>query len=71
MPEKPLKSQDKEKILKATKGKAQRTVPEPLLGRGPICYGDQWRNNSRKNEGVEPKQKQYPAMDVTGDRGKV
>ena len=29
--------------------------------------GDQWRNNSRKNEGMEPKQKQYPAVDVTGD----
>ena len=27
--------------------------------------GDQWRNNSRKNEGMEPKQKQYPALDVT------
>ena len=33
--------------------------------------GDQWRNNSRKNEGMEPKQSQYPAVDVTGDRGKV
>ena len=33
--------------------------------------GDQWRNNSRKNEGMEPKQKQYPAVDVTGDRSKV
>ena len=33
--------------------------------------GDQWRNNSRKNEGVEPKQKQYPAVDVTSDRRKV
>ena len=32
---------------------------------------DQWRNNSRKNEGMEPKQKQYPVLDVTGDRGKV
>ena len=32
--------------------------------------GDEWRNNSRKNEGVEPKQKQYPAEDVTGDRSK-
>ena len=31
----------------------------------------QWRNNSRKNEGMEPKQKQYPAGDVTGDRSKV
>src|SRR5574337_711777 len=33
--------------------------------------GDQWRNNSRKNEGLEPKQKQYPAVDMTGDRCKV
>ena len=33
--------------------------------------GDQWRNNSRKNEGMEPKQKQYPAVDVTGDKSKV
>ena len=32
---------------------------------------DQWRNNSRKNEGMEPKQKQYPIVDVTGDRSKV
>ena len=28
--------------------------------------GDQWRNNSRKNEGMKPKQKQYPAVDMTG-----
>ena len=33
--------------------------------------GDQGRNNSRKNEGMEPKQKQYPVVDVTGDRSKV
>ena len=33
--------------------------------------GDQWRNSSRKNEGMEPKQKQYPVVDVTGDRSKV
>ena len=33
--------------------------------------GDQWRINSRKNEGMEPKQKQYSAVDGTGDRGKV
>ena len=33
--------------------------------------GDQWRNNSRKNEGMEPKQKQYPVVDGTGDRSKV
>ena len=33
--------------------------------------GDQWRNNPRKNEGKEPKQKQYPAVDVTSDRSEV
>ena len=33
--------------------------------------GDQWRNNSRKNEGMESKQKQYPVVDVTGDGSKV
>ena len=33
--------------------------------------GDQWRNNSRKNEGMEPKQKQHPVVDVTGDGNKV
>ena len=33
--------------------------------------GDQWRNNSRKNEGMEPRQKQHPVVDVTGDGSKV
>ena len=33
--------------------------------------GDQWRNNSRKKEGMEPKQKQHPVVDVTCDRSKV
>ena len=33
--------------------------------------GDQWRINSRKNEGMGPKQKQHPVVDVTGDRSKV
>ena len=33
--------------------------------------GDQWRNNSRKNEETEPKRKQHPVVDVTGDRSKV
>ena len=37
----------------------------------PNATGDQWRNNSRKNEGMEPKQKQYPVVHVTGDRSKV
>ena len=33
--------------------------------------GEKWRNNSRKNEGMEPKQKQYPVVDVTGGRSKI
>ena len=33
--------------------------------------GNQWRNNSRKNEGMEPKQKKHLVVDVTGDRSKV
>ena len=33
--------------------------------------GGQWRNNSRKNEGMEPRQKRYPVVDGTGDRSKV
>ena len=37
----------------------------------PYATGDQWRYKSRKNEGMEPKQKEYPAVDVTGDRSKV
>ena len=33
--------------------------------------GDQWRNNSRKNEGMEPKQKQHTVVDMTGDVSKL
>ena len=35
------------------------------------AIGDQWRNNSRKKKGMEPKQNQYPVVDVTGDRNKI
>ena len=35
------------------------------------AIGDQWRNNSRKNEGMEPKQKQHPVVEGTGDRSKI
>ena len=39
---------------------------------GAQCaMGDQWRNNSRKNEEMEPKQKQHPVVDVTGDGSKI
>ena len=43
----------------------------PQVGRCPIFYWRSVENNSKKNEGMEPKQKQYPAVDVTGDRSKV
>ena len=47
------------------KGKLPRSVG------AQYANGDHWRNNSRNNEGMEPKQKQYPVVDVTGDRSKV
>ena len=43
----------------------------PGLVGAQYATGDQWRNNSRKNEGMEPKHKQYRAVDMTGDRSKV
>ena len=43
----------------------------PRLVGAQYATGDQWRNNSRKNEGMEPKEKQYPFVEVTGDRSKV
>ena len=43
----------------------------PRLGGAQYATGDQWRNNSRKNEGMEPKQKHHSVVDVTGDGSKV
>ena len=43
----------------------------PMSVGAQYATGGQWRKNSRKKEGMEPKQKQYPAVDVTGDRSKV
>ena len=43
----------------------------PRLVGARYAKGDQWRNNSRKNEWMEPKQKQYPVVDVISDRSKV
>ena len=55
------------------KGKNYRILKEELTRSVGAQYaaGDQWRNNSRKNEGMEPKQKQYPAVDMTGDKSKI
>ena len=44
-------------------------LPRSVLAQ--YATGDQWRKNSRKNEEMEPKQKQHPAVDVTGDRRNV
>ena len=49
-------------------------IPKEELSRSlgaQYATGDQWRNNSRKKEGMEPKQKQHIVVDVTGDRSKV
>ena len=49
-------------------------IPKEELRRSvgaQYATGDQWRSNSRKNEGMEPKQKQHPVVDVTGDRSKI
>ena len=43
----------------------------PMLVGTQNATGVQWRNNSRKNEEMEPKQKQHPVVDVTGDGSKV
>ena len=50
-----------------------RTLKDKLPRSGGAQYatGDQWRDNSKKNEGVELKQKQHPVVDVTGDGSKV
>ena len=49
-------------------------IPKEELPRSlgaQYATGGQWRNNSRKNEEMEPKHKQYPVVDVTGDRSKI
>ena len=62
-----------EKPMNTMKRQNDRILKEELPRSVGAQYatGYQWRNNSRKNEGMEPKQKQYPAVDVTGDRSKV
>ena len=56
--------------MKRQKDRIPKEEPPRSVG-AQYATGDQWRNNSRKNEGMEPKQKQSPAVDVTGDRSKV
>ena len=70
---KPLQYSCFENPMNSMKRQNDRILKEELLRSVGAQYatGNQWRNNSRKNEGMEPKQKQYPVVDVTGDRSKV
>ena len=70
---KPLQYSCLENPRNSMKRQNDRTLKEefPRSVGAQYATGDQWRNNSRKNEGIEPKQKQYPAVDVTGVRSKV
>ena len=62
-----------ENTMNSMKKQKDRTLKDELPRSVGTQYttGDQWRNNSRKNEGMEPKQKQHPVVDLTGDRSKV
>ena len=70
---KPLQYSCLENPMNSMKRQNDRLLKEVLPRSVGTQYatGGQWRNNSRKNEGTEPKQKQHPAMDVTGDRSKI
>ena len=70
---KPLQYSCLENAMNSMKRQNDRILKEGLPRPVAAQYatGDQWRNNSRKNERMEPKQKQYRIVDVTGDRSKV
>ena len=70
---KPLQHSCLENPMNSMKRQNDRILKEELPRAVGARYatGGQWRNISRKNEGMEPKQKQYPAVYVTGDRNKV
>ena len=70
---KPLQYSCLENPMNSMKRQNDRILKEELPSSVGAQYatGDQWRNNSRMNEEMEPKQKQYPVLDVTGDGSKV
>ena len=71
--DKPLQYSCLENPMNSMKRQKGRTLKDELarLVGAQYATGDRWNNNSRKNEGMEPKQKQHPVLDGTGDRGKV
>ena len=70
---KPLQYSYLENPMNRMKRQKDRTLKDelPKLIGAQYATGDQWRNNSRKNEGMEPKHNQYPVVDGTGDKSKV
>ena len=70
---KPLQYSCFEKPMNSMARQNDRILKEelPRLEGAQYATGDQWRNNSRKNEGMEPKQKQHTLLDETGDESKV
>ena len=70
---KPLQYSCLENPMNSRKRQKDKTLKDELtrLVGAQYATGDQWRNNSRKNEETEPKQKQPSVMDVTGDGSKV
>ena len=70
---KPLHYSCLENPMSSMKGQKDRTLKDelPRLVGTQYATGDQWRNNSRKNEETEPKQKQHPVVEVTGDGNKL
>ena len=71
--DKPLQYSCLENPMNSMKRQKDRTLKDeqPTSVGAQHATGDQWRKNSRKNEETEPKQKQYPVVDGTGDRSKI
>ena len=70
---KPLQYSCLENPMNSVKRQKDRTLKDELPRSVGAQYdtGDQWRNNSRKNEETKPKQKQHPVVDMPGDESKV
>ena len=68
---KPLQYSCLENLMNSIKRQKDRTLKDklPRLVGAQYATGEQWRKNSRKNEEMEPNQKQHPVVDVTGDGG--
>ena len=70
---KPLQYSCLENTMNSMKSQNDRILKEelPRLVGAQYATGEEWRNNSRKNKEMEPKRKQHPVVDVTGDGSKV